>query len=257
MTHRGLTRFRAAIFWALALLLAAPGLSLAQNQEPQRSADFLFGRPKTSVSFRAGWNIASAGSDLFDFVTDQLTVDKGDFSSPDIGGDVGFAIGPRMDVTAGFFFAKSSQASEYRDFVDNDFLPITQSTSLRTMQITGSIRYALRPRGRDISRFAWVPNRLVPFVGGGGGVINYEFRQSGDFVDFQDLSVFTDVFRSSGWAPSGHVFGGVDIQLYRGLYASVEGRYTKASATLSRDFVDFDPIDLSGFRMAGGINFVF
>jgi hypothetical protein len=256
MTHRGMARSRAVVC-GLALLLAVPTLAFAQSQEPTRSADFLFGRPKTSVSVHGGWNIASAGSDLFDFVTEQLTVDKGDFSSPGIGGDVGFAITPRIDVAGGFFFAKASQASEYRDFVDNDLLPITQSTSLRTMQLTGSVRYALRPRGRDVSRFAWVPNRLVPYVGAGGGVIYYEFRQSGDFVDFQDLSVFTDVFRSNGWAPSGHVFGGVDVQLYRGLYASIEGRYTKASATLGSDFIDFDPIDLSGFRMAGGINVVF
>lgn len=256
MTHRG-TAGRISLIWSLALLVAVPGLASAQTQEPPRNADFMFGRPKASISVRGGWNIASAGSDLFDFVTDQLTVDKGDFSSPGIGTDISFAMTPRMEVGGGFFFAKASQASEYRDFVDDDFLPINQSTSLKTMQITASVRYALRPRGRDISRFAWVPNRLVPFVGGGGGAVYYEFRQSGDFVDFQDFSVFTDVFRSSGWAPSGHVFGGVDFQLYRGLYASVEGRYTKASAELSRDFIDFDPIDLSGFRMAGGINFVF
>lgn len=257
MTHRGLACFRSPVIWGLTLLFAVPGLALAQAQEPKRSADFMFGRPKTSISVRGSWNVASAGSDLFDFVTDQLTVDKGDFSSPGIGTDINFSMTPRVEVGGGFFFSKASQESEYRDFVDNDFLPIAQSTSLRTMEITGSIRYTLRPRGRDISRFAWVPNRFVPFVGGGGGVVSYEFRQSGDFVDFQDLSVFTDVFRSSGWAPSGHVFGGVDFQLYRGLYASVEGRYTKSSAKLSRDFVDFDPIDLSGFRMAGGINFVF
>jgi hypothetical protein len=257
MTHRGLTCFRPSLVWGLALVLAAPGVALAQAQEPTRSADFKFGRPKASISVRGGWNIASAGSDLFDFVTDQLTVDKDDFSSPGIGSDVTFTITPRMEIGGGFFFAKASQGSEYRDFVDNEFLPITQSTSLKTMQLTASVRYALLPRGREISRFAWVPNRIIPFVGGGGGAVYYEFRQSGDFVDFQDLSVFTDVFRSDGWAPSGHVFGGVDFQLYRGLYASVEGRYTKASATLSRDFVDFDPIDLSGFRMLGGINYVF
>lgn len=256
MTQRGMAR-SPVVVCGLALLLVLPGLAFAQTQEPNRSADFLFGRPKASISVRGAWNMASAGSDLFDFVTDQLTIDKSDFNSPGVGGDFGVAITPRLEAIGGFFFAKATQGSEYRDLVDNEFLPITQSTSLRTMQLTGSLRYALRPRGRDVSRFAWVPNRLVPYVGGGGGMIYYEFRQSGDFVDFQDFSVFSDVFRSSGWAPSGHVFGGVDIQLYRGLYASVEGRYTKASATLSRDFIDFDPIDLSGFRMAAGINLVF
>ena len=102
-----------------------------------------------------------------------------------------------------------------------------------------------------------MPSRIVPYVGAGGGVIYYEFRQTGDFVDFVDLRVFPDVFRSRGWAPSGHAFGGVDLQMYRALYATVEGRYTKSSATLSSDFVDFDPIDLSGFSVSAGINVVF
>ena len=124
-------------------------------------------------------------------------------------------------------------------------------------QIGGSLRYALTPRGTDVSRYAWVPRRVVPFVGAGGGAIFYEFSQSGDFVDFVDLSVFPDFFRSKGWAPSAHAFGGVDLQLYRALYGTIEGRYVWGSAELSRDFVDFDPIDLAGFRLSAGINLLF
>jgi hypothetical protein len=241
----------------LATCLAWPALAAAQSQEPDRDADFLFGRPHASIAVRGSWNIAAAGSDLFDFVTDQLTLDKSDFNGPGIGGEAAVALTPRLDVVGGLFFARSTSGSEYRDFVDNNLLPIEQSTSLKTLQVTGSLRYALQPRGRDVSRFAWIPARLVPYVGGGGGLVFYRFEQSGDFVDFQDLSVFTDVFRSSGWAPSAHAFGGVDVRLYRGLYGSVEGRYTKASAKLSNDFIDFDPIDLSGFRLAAGVNFLF
>ena len=251
------TACRLRALCCLGVLAALPGLAAAQSSEPTRSADFLFGHPRGSFGVRGSWNIASAGSDLFDFVTDQLTIDKSDFNAPGIGGDIAFALTPRLDVEGGFFFAKSSHGSEYRDFVDNDLLPISQSTALKTMQVTASLKYALVPRGRDVSRFAWVPARFVPFVGAGGGAVYYDFEQSGDFVDFQDLSVFTDVFRSTGWAPSVHGFGGVDVQLYRGLYASVEGRYTKASGKLSNDFIDFDPIDLSGFRLSAGINLVF
>jgi hypothetical protein len=251
------TARRTRALCCLGIVTALPALAAAQSAEPTRSADFLFGHPRGSIAVRGSWNIARAGSDLFDFVTDQLTIDKSDFSAPGIGGDISFALNPRLDVEGGVFFAKSSHGSEYRDLVDNNLLPISQSTALKTVQFTASLKYALVPRGRDVSRFAWVPSRVVPFVGAGGGAVFYDFRQSGDFVDFQDFSVFTDVFRSSGWAPSVHGFGGVDIQLYRGLYASVEGRYTKASGKLSTDFIDFDPIDLSGFRLSAGINLMF
>ena len=259
MRHRGSPR-RQSLTALMCLLVAVscwPASAAAQSQEPNRSADFLFGRPSGSIAIRGSWNMAGAGSDLFDFVTEQLTIDKSDFNGPGIGGDFALSLTQRLDSEFGVFFARSSQPSEYRDFVDNDFLPITQSTSLKTIQLMASVRYALRPRGRDLSRFAWVPAKVVPYVGAGGGAIYYEFRQSGDFVDFQDLSVFRDVFRSNGWAPSVHAFGGVDVRLYRALYASVEGRYTKASAKLGTDFIDFDPIDLSGFRLSAGINLMF
>lgn len=226
-------------------------------QVPNRSADFLFGRPRASVGIRGNWLFASAGSDIFDFVTRHLTLDKKDFNSPGFSGDFGFSITPRLEVGGGFEINRVEHGSEYRDYVDNRLQPIEQTTRLNAAHIVGSVRYALVPRGTAISRLAWIPSRVVPYVGAGGGVIHYEFRQTGDFVDFQDFSVFPESFRSTGWTPAAHVYGGVDVHLYRALYGTVQGRYTKAAGQLGSDFVDFDPIDLSGFRLSAGINVLF
>jgi hypothetical protein len=242
---------------AVAVADQTPVSSPGQPQEPNRKPDFLFGAPQRSIAFRGNWRFARAGSDLFDFVTRELTIDKNDFNSAGISGDVSFALTRRLDAQFGFEWNKVSMGSEYRDLVDNNFLPINQTTSLKVAHLNAGVRYALTARGYDVSRFAWVPRRIVPFVGAGAGAVYYDFGQSGDFVDFVDLSVFSDVFRSKGWAPSAHAFGGVDLRLYRGLYATIEGRYTKASAKLGRDFIDFDPIDLSGFKMSAGVNLLF
>ena len=85
----------------------------------------------------------------------------------------------------------------------------------------------------------------------------FEVNQTGDFVDFVDMSVFTDVFRSRGWTPSAQVFGGVDLRVFRRLFLTVDGRYLWAAGDLGSDWIDFDPIDLAGFRFAAGINVVF
>jgi hypothetical protein len=85
----------------------------------------------------------------------------------------------------------------------------------------------------------------------------YKFEQSGDFVDFVDLSVFKDYFSSSGVTPSAHVFGGTDLHLYRIMFLSIEGRYVWANAKLGTDFIDFDPIDLAGFRLSTGFHVLF
>jgi hypothetical protein len=260
-------RYLAGIVIASCFVLSAPAASVvaarqqqdqqSTTRQPDRRADFLFGRPRASIGIRGSWVFASAGSDLFDFVTRQLTLEKEHFNVPAFAADVAFAITPRFDVEAGVELTRMSQPSEYRDFVDNNLLPIEQTTALNTTQVMGGVRYALTPRGREVSRLAWVPNRFVPYVGAGAGVMFYQFRQSGDFVDFVDNSIFFDSFRSQGWAPTAHAFGGVDIQMYRGLYVTVQGRYTKAAGDLGSDFIDFEPIDLSGFRVSGGINIMF
>lgn len=246
--------------------IAAPTSADAQSlpqPDPGRAPrdrpapDFLLGRPAGSLGVRGSWVFARAGSDVFDFVQDTLTVDKGAFNGPAVFIDASFAIGRHVDVVGGFQFNRVSIASEYRDLVDNNFEPITQRTGLREVDLTASFKLWLRPRGREVSRFAWVPRRVAPYVGAGGGAMWYEFRQSGDFVDVADMSVFSDFFKSSGWTPSAHVFGGTDIHVYRRLSVSLEGRYIWASARLGPDFVDFQPIDLAGFRMSAGINLLY
>ena len=43
----------------------------------------------------------------------------------------------------------------------------------------------------------------------------------------------------------------------RHLMLSFEGRYSWQKADLSQDFIDFEPIDLGGFRFGAGIHFAF
>ncbi len=253
----------------LAIALCAVSSVPAQAQDPAPTPapqpapivggapDFLFGTPHGSIGVRGVWSFARAGSDLFDFVQQQLTLDKKDFNTPMIGIDGAITLTPRLDVVFGVEFGKAEKDSEYRDFVDNLLLPITQSTTLKQSTVSGSVRFNLLPRGQSVSRFAWIPRSVTPYVGAGGGAIWYKFQQNGDFVDFVDLSVFTDSFVSSGFTPSAHVFGGTDVHLYRILFLTAEGRYVWANAKLGRDFVDFDPIDLSGFRLSTGIHLMF
>ena len=245
-------------FVAFLLLSVFANPAAAQPQAPPRpSPDFLFARPDGSIALRGSWLFARAGSDWYDFVTDQLTVDTKDFNAPGFGFDLSIAVAPRLDVQFGLDYSNARVTSEYRDFVDNNRLPITQQTHLRELNFSGNIKVALTERGREVSRFAWVPRRVVPYAGGGAGMIWFDVNQTGDFVDFVDLSVFTDVFRSRGWTPSGQVFGGVDLRLFKRLYVMFDGRYLWAAGDLGRDWIDFDPIDLAGFRVSGGINVVF
>ena len=227
------------------------------GQLPRRDPDFLFGRPRAFVGVSGGWLLASQTGGIFEFTRDLLTVEARDFDTAVFRFDAGWSIGPRLDLVTEVGFSRATIPSEYRDFVDDDDLPIVQTTQLTQAPVGGSLRFWLTPRGREVGRFAWVPSRVSVYAGAGGGALWYEFTQFGDFVDFVDLSIFTEELRSSGWTASGHVLAGASISLTRQLFLSVEARYRWAATPLTGDFVGFDNISLSGVQPTVGIEFVF
>lgn len=266
MTHIG-HRFRGPCLSVCAvLLLAASALPASAASDDQNrgapgmrppAADFMLGRPRVTVGLSGNWIVASAGSEIFDFVTKQLTIERSAFNRPAFGFDLSINVAPRLDVTMGFEGSRMSQGSEYRDFVDNKLLPIEQTTSLKEQAFSAGVKFPLLPAGRRVSRFAWIPSKFTPYVGAGGGILRYDFEQFGDFVDFADSHVFNSHFRSAGWTPSAYASGGTDVHLFNRVFMSLEGRYTWSSATLDRDFVNFDPIDLKGFRFGAGFHYAF
>lgn len=248
---------------AAALLLPFVGAGSAAAEPPGvppaagSAGDFLVHRPRGAVGVSAGWQFAFASSDLYDFFESELTIERSDFDAPLIRIEGAIAVSRRFQVLVDVDISRTSIDSESRDFIGTDGLPIVQATSLDKTAVTGSIKFALTPRGDQVSALAWVPRRVVPYAGGGGGVMKYSLKQSGEFVDREDLSVFTDSFSSDGWAPTLHAFGGVDIRLFRMLFLGIEGRYVWSSTDLDADFLGFDPIDLSGFVTSVGVSWVF
>ena len=241
--------------WVVALLAVATAAPVAAAQQEQ--PDFLFGAPRGAFSIRGGYLIASANSDVYEFFSEDLTIENNDFNALVFGIDVALALHPRLDVLVGFEYSRAAVDSEFREFEEDNGAPITQTTELRTVPLTGSIKLYLTPRGRTISRFAFVPSKARPYVGAGAGLIWYRLTQIGDFVDFTDLSIFPGEFRSSGWGTEAHVLGGLDLQLSPKWYLSMEGRYVWADADLTEDFVGFDPIDLNGLRITVGFSYSF
>ena len=247
------------------VLLAAPvfageqdSSSSSSTQVSSPSPDFLLGRPRGLVGVRGSLLVASANSDIYDFVTDILAIEKSDFNTGSFAIEAGYSVTPRVDIIGTFDINGVNHPSDYRDWEDNRGLPIQQTTELRQRNITASAKFSLLPRGRAISRLAFIPRTFMPYVGAGAGYGNYQFRQNGDFVDFDNNNrVFSDTFTSKGWAPTFHVLGGTDIRVYRHLLLSLDARYSWQKATLSNDFIDFEPIDLGGFRFGAGIHVAF
>ena len=241
---------------AFICLCANPQL-FAAGQEENQKADFSFGAPKGFLGFRLGRFFPRAEGDIYDMITRQLTIDKHDFRSWDIGADGGINLQERIDLVFSLDYTRRSKESMFRDFVDENDLPITQSTKLEQLPLTGGVKFLLIPRGRRVGRLAWLPSRVVPYIGGGAGILWYRLEQQGDFVDETTFEIFPAEIRSSGWTPTAYAGGGVDIHAFKSVFLTLDLRYSWAKPELKRDFVAFDTIDLSGLRATVGLQWHF
>ena len=223
------------------------------SENGERKADFLLGQPKGFFGVHTGIFFPQADSDVFDMIMTELTLEKSDFRSWDFGFDFGFDLYEKVDLIFHYDYAKESANSEFRDYVDEQGLPITQDSSLSQSSITAGIKYSLMPPGRQLGEYAWVPSRFVPFVEGGIGASYYTFEQNGFFVDSTTLEIFHASLKSSGWTEMIYLGGGTDIYLLKNIYLTLDLRYSWASQGMDEDFLGFDDIDLDGFRVTAGI----
>lgn len=240
-----------------ALALAFAGmLAVAPPARAQRSGNgFLFQRPGGAFVVRVGLDQASANSDVFTFVRDELTLRRSDFRGLSLAGEINAHVSPRTDLVFGIAWSGSRTGSEYRNYLDNNNLPIEQTTSFERVPLTVGFRYYLVPAGETIGHLAWVPSGFAPYLGAGVGAMWYEFRQSGDFINMSNLAVFTDTYKSSDWTLTAHVNAGVDVSLGPRLFFTTEGRYTWARAPMGADFSGFHRIDLSGLALTFGVGY--
>jgi opacity protein-like surface antigen len=239
---------------AIALALAIPVVSAAA----QSSGDgYLFHTPVVTFGIRGGYSSATAGSDVFDDVTRQLTLSKSEFGSLAIGADIGFRITSKLDLTLDAGFSRSSHKSEFRDFVDNNNLPIEQTTTFVRVPLTANLKLHLAPSGRSIGSLAWIPNRFVPYVGAGVGVMRYQFRQAGDFVDFNTNAVFNTTLDNTPdgphWAFVQQVMAGTEYNFSPMFGLTLDARYLHGRGDLGAAFSGYDKIDLSGVSGSVGL----
>jgi opacity protein-like surface antigen len=242
----------------LALVTAVLLVSAARSSSAQSGDGFLFHRPDVSVSLRAGYSHADAGSDVFDDVTSNLTLNRKDFSSLTVGGDIAWHVTARFDLLLAGAFSRAKHKSEFRDFVDNNDLPIEQTTTFERIPLTANVRINLTAPGRSVGKFAWIPKRVVPYVGAGVGAMRYRFKQEGDFVNFVNNAVFSSVLDSDisqKWTFVAQGIAGVDYSFSTQFGLSLDARYLHAKGDLGPSWKGYDRIDLSGLTATLGLSY--
>ncbi len=250
----------------LAQLLMFPATAFGENsneasdkfeEAPLPRLDFQFDEPRMSLGFRGGWAFNRSKGEIYDLLTDQLTLSKSDFDAPAFIVDFSWRLNSWLDVVFGVEYSGREQKSEAPRFVEENGNPIVQKTRLTQVPLTLSLKIYPIGRGEQVGQYAWIRKAVVPYIGGGIGFTWYELKLKGDFVDESDPGnefIFSDVFTSDDWTFAQHAFAGVDIKLTRSFGLILEGRYYWADADVNGDFVDFNSIDLDGARAMIGFN---
>ena len=239
----------------LAAVVASPISARAQNA----GQGFLFGAPIGSFTIRGGWALAWARSDFFAFTTENLTLNRGDFSSPAIEADLAFRAGPRTQVVVSSGLSGMSQRSEFRHFIDNNDKPIEQTTTFRRIPISIGLKQYLTSTGRSIGRFAWIPSRVAPYIGGGVGINQWRYAEVGEFID-TDGFIFRDTttYIATGTTVGPVILGGVRFPIgSRGSGLGGEIRWQGGNADLPNIGFFGTKLDLGGFNYLFTVNIGF
>ena len=238
-------------FVVAALVVAASAPASAQSA----GNGYLFHPPNATITVRGGYSRALASSDVFDDVTKELTLDRGDFSSFTVGGDAAVHVGGPFDAVLSAGFSRSNHKSEFRDLVDNNDQPIEQTTTFERVPVMVSLRLNLASPGRAIGHLAWIPSRVVPYVGAGAGAVRYRFKQEGDFVNYATNAVFSSVIGSDAqWTFAAQGMAGVDYNFSPRFGLSFDARYLHAKGELGPAFQGYERIDLSGVSATVGLS---
>ncbi len=258
-------------FGVFLLLVFLPGGAvLAQGSSPlpgpggSGDRGFLFERPSVSLGLRAGLFVHRAGSDLYDFTTEKLTVDRSDFRGTSLGLEGTAWLGERTELLFGLDGSRVSLRSEYRAFLEDNGDSIQQTTNItHGPAFSAGLRWYVLPRGDALGCFIWVPRRWNAFLGGGAAFSAYEVSLEGDFVDERDLTISTAQLQSDGGAFLPFLSAGFELAMTPRVAVVLEGRYHWGDTDLGQDFQDdrgrptFQPLDLSGARLTAGFYYRF
>jgi hypothetical protein len=231
---------RSRFAWTVAAVLTVSLASADAAFAQQQSLNFSIGL------FAVRGEDARTEGDALVENRDIYLFDFDDFNTASVGAEYLVSFGEFFEAGGGIGYTNRSVDTIYEDYERPDGSEIEQTLKLRIVPMTATVR--VLPLGRS--------NAFQPYVGGGIGIHNWRYSETGDFIDFSlpGRPIFRESYTATGTSVGPvAVFGarfGVGNVTFGG-----EVRYQKAEGELDeRDFLG-PKIDLGGFHYSGTIGF--
>ena len=174
-----------------------------------------------------------------------LLFDFRDFRGVTAGGEYLVGLGDFFDGGLGIGIYSRTAFAVDRDFVQPDGSEIEADLKLRIVPITATVRYL--PLGHH--------DAIVPYIGGGVGIYNWRYTETGDFVTANG-DITHGAFAGTGTTVGPVILGGVRVPIgRRGSGIGGEVRYQRGRGDLPSDqgFAG-GKIDLGGFNYLFTVN---
>lgn len=230
---------RSRLAWAVASVLTVSLLS-ADTAFAQQSLNFNLGL------FAVRGEDARTEGDALVENRDIYLFDFDDFNSGSVGAEYLVALGEFLEAGAGIGFTSRSVDTIYENFERPDGSEIEQTLKLRIVPMTATVR--ILPLGRS--------GVFQPYVGGGLGIYNWRYSETGDFIDFSlaNRAIFRESYTASGTSLGPVAVFGARFPIGNATIGG-EVRYQKAEGDLDeRDFLG-PKIDLGGFHYSATVGF--
>jgi outer membrane protein W len=231
---------RSRLAWTIAAIVTVSLLNAGTASAQQQSVNFSLGY------FTVRGEDARVSGDALVENRSLYLFDFDDFNSASLGAEYLLSIGEYLEAGAGIGFTSRAVDTIYEDYERPDGSEIEQTLKLRVMPISLTVRVLLLGRS----------GVFQPYVGGGIGIYNWRYSETGDFIDFTvpGRTIFRDSYSQTGTSVGPVAVFGARVPLGN-VTIGGEVRYQRAEGDLDeRDFLG-PKIDLGGFHYSATVGF--
>lgn len=225
------------------------------------------------ITFRVGFFIPRAQSDLWDIEFENMDFTKNDFMATSFGFSYEYFLSREISFTLSVDGYTRKKVGIYNDFAaitaDDGYdyafefeegYAISHVFDVSITPIQGSLK--LTPMGRG--------GRFIPYVGGGAGIYLWNVRLQGEMIDFSleeeveftDGSIghpiyLTDAREENKIRIGFHAFGGIMVPMANRISIEAEFKFNFLKGPFTEGFEGFEDFDLSGYQISIGLNYWF
>lgn len=198
-----------------------------------------------SFNLKLGAFCPAMESDLWSDNLENLAFDKQDMLGAYYAAEIEMDMGRYFTLAIEGGYYHQDVFTAYRDYEHQNGSPINQDLSLKITSLEADFK--LYPLGYR--------NVFNPYIGGGFGIYAWKYIQGGEFINFEDDTIYEGEAYTRTITPGFNAKLGFVYRFQRSMGISFEARYTYVKGELSDLFEGFNRLDLSGVTLIMGINF--